>query len=99
MRQRGSKQIDLEQSVSAKSSQAQQQHEYKLMVEKENETIALIQDLKEALKEKEAELSDVKNELVTVKNEINEKEQKAGAFELQVINCQATLLEELLRTQ
>ena len=57
------------------------------MVEKESETIALIEDLKEALKEKEAELADVKNELVTVKNEVNEKEQKAGAFELQVINC------------
>ena len=57
------------------------------MVEKESETVALIEDLKEALKEKEAELADVKNELVTVRNEVNEKEQKAGAFELQVINC------------
>ena len=69
------------------------------MMEKETETIALIEDLKEALKEKEAELADVKNELVTIKNDVDEKEQRAGVFELQVINCQATLLEELLRTQ
>lgn len=43
-----------------RSSQAQQQYEYKLMIEREQETIALIQDLKEALKEREAELVDVK---------------------------------------
>ena len=73
--------------ASNRSSQVQQQYEYKVMIEREQETIALIQDLKEALKEKEAELVDVKHELETVKGQVTEKEQKAGAFELQIINC------------
>ena len=60
--------------ASNRSSQAQLQYEYKLMIEREQETIALIQDLKEALKEREAELVDVKQELETVKGQITEKE-------------------------